>query len=136
MPTTTLDDLGKLVLRLALGILLLLHGIAKLRYGVEWLGGPLKAHGLPAFVAYGAYAGEVLAPILIIIGLYARVGALLAIIHMLFAFGLMHMGELFSLSKTGGWTLELQGFYLFMSLALLLMGAGRLSLGGANGRWN
>ncbi len=136
MPNTTLHDLGKLVLRLTLGILLLLHGIAKLRYGVEWLGGPLKAHGLPAVLSYGAYAGEVLAPILIIIGLYTRVGALLAIFNMLFAFGLMHMGELFSLTKSGGWALELQGFFLFTSLALLLMGAGRMSLGGAHGRWN
>jgi putative oxidoreductase len=78
----------------------------------------------------------VLAPILIIIGLYTRVGALLAIFNMLFAFGLMHMGELFSLTKSGGWALELQGFFLFTSLALLLMGAGRMSLGGAHGRWN
>ena len=30
----TLDDIGKLVLRLALGILILLHGIAKLMNGI------------------------------------------------------------------------------------------------------
>lgn len=136
MPINTLDDLGKLVLRLALGIMLLLHGVAKLRYGVDWLEGPLKMHGLPAFVSYGVYLGEVLAPILMILGLFTRIGALLAIISMLFAFGLMHMGDLFALAKTGGWALELQGFYLFMSLVVLLLGAGRFSLGGANGRFN
>lgn len=136
MPNSTLDDLGKLVLRLTLGILLLLHGIAKLRYGVDWLEGPLKASGLPAFVSYGVYAGEVLAPILIILGLFSRIGALLAVVSMLFAIGLMHMDHLWSLTKTGGWAIELQGFFLLMSVVLLLQGAGRFSLGGANGRWN
>ncbi|HMN20174.1 MAG TPA: DoxX family protein [Ottowia sp.] len=136
MPNSTADDLGKLVLRLTLGILLLLHGIAKLRYGVDWLEGPLKARGLPAFVSYGVYAGEVLAPVLIILGLFSRVGALLAIVSMLFAIGLMHMDHLWAIGKTGGWELELQGFYLLMSVVLLLQGAGRFSLGGVSGRWN
>lgn len=27
------DDIGKLILRLTLGVLMLLHGIAKMRYG-------------------------------------------------------------------------------------------------------
>lgn len=136
MSSATADDLGKLVLRLTLGVLLLLHGIAKLRYGVDWLEGPLKARGLPAFVSYGVYAGEVLAPILIILGLFSRIGALLAIVSMLFAIGLMHMDHLWSLTKTGGWAIELQGFFLLMSVVLLLQGAGRFSLGGVNGRWN
>jgi len=136
MPNSTGDDLGKLVLRLTLGILLLLHGIAKLRYGVDWLAGPLAAKGLPAAVSYGVYVGEVLAPVLLILGLFARLGALIALVNMLFAFGLMHMDQLFEITNTGGWALELQGFFLFTSLAVLLMGAGRFSLGGKNGRWN
>lgn len=136
MPNSTGDDLGKLVLRLTLGILLLLHGIAKLRYGVDWLAGPLAAKGLPAVVSYGAYVGEVLAPVLLILGLFARLGALIALVNMLFAFGLMHMEHLTEITNTGGWALELQGFFLFTSLAVLLMGAGRFSLGGRNGRWN
>lgn len=136
MPNSTGDDLGKLVLRLTLGILLLLHGIAKLRYGVDWLAGPLAAKGLPALVSYGVYVGEVLAPVLLILGLFARLGALIALVNMLFAFGLMHMDHLMEISNTGGWALELQGFFLFTSLAVLLMGAGRFSLGGRNGRWN
>lgn len=46
-------DLGKLILRLTLGLLLLLHGIAKLENGVGWISGSLQGYGLPGFLAYG-----------------------------------------------------------------------------------
>lgn len=135
MSSTVLDDLGKLVLRLTLGILLLLHGLAKLN-GVGGIGNMLAANGLPSFLAYGVYLGEILAPVLLILGVYTRLGGLLALANMLFAIGLVHMGELFALGRSGGWALELQGFFLFSSLAVVLLGAGSHSLGGRNGRWN
>jgi putative oxidoreductase len=46
------------------------------------------------------------------------------------------MSRLPKLNQFGGWALELEGMYLFTALAIALMGAGRLSLGGANGRFN
>ena len=70
-------DLGKLVLRLALGLLILLHGIAKLRGGLDQITGLVESHGLPGFVAYGALVGEVLAPLLVLAGFYARIGGAL-----------------------------------------------------------
>ncbi len=42
------DDIGKLVLRLTLGGLILLHGISKVKNGVEGIAGMLQAQGLPA----------------------------------------------------------------------------------------
>jgi putative oxidoreductase len=136
MSSTSTDDLGKLVLRLALGILILLHGLGKLDGGVGWLVGMLQSQGLPGFLAYCVYIGEVLAPILLILGLWTRVGGLLVVINMLFAFGLVHMADLFVIGKSGGWALELQGMYLFGGIAIMLLGAGAYSLGGRNGRWN
>jgi putative oxidoreductase len=136
MSSTSTDDLGKLVLRLALGILILLHGLGKLDGGVGWLVGMLQSKGLPGFLAYCVYIGEVLAPILLILGLWTRVGGLLVVINMLFAFGLVHMADLFVIGKSGGWALELQGMYLFGGIAVMLLGAGAYSLGGRNGRWN
>ncbi|MFZ3041301.1 MAG: DoxX family protein [Thiobacillus sp.] len=65
-----LNDLGKLVLRPTLGILILLHGFFKLRHGVDPIQGMVTGMGMPAFVAYGVYAGEVLGPLLLIIGFY------------------------------------------------------------------
>lgn len=124
------ENTGKLILRLVLGILILLHGIAKLKGGVSGLSGAVTAAGLPAFVIYGVYVGEVLAPILVLLGWYSRIGAGLIAINMLFAFVLVHHGELFTLSKTGGWALELQGMYLFTAIAVALLGPGRFSLNG------
>ena len=43
------DDAGKLVLRLSVGVLMLLHGIHKLLHGVDGIGGMLAGMGLPAF---------------------------------------------------------------------------------------
>lgn len=136
MSSTATDDLGKLILRLALGILVLLHGLGKLDGGVGWITGMLQSNGLPGFIAYGVYIGEILAPALIILGLWTRLGGLIITINMLFVLGLVHMNDLFVLGKSGGWALELQGMFLFGSIAVILLGAGAYSLGGRNGRWN
>lgn len=129
-------DLGKLVLRVVLGVLILLHGISKLIHGPGYIIGVVEGAGLPSFLAYGAYVGEVLAPILLLIGWWTRVGALIVAINMLVAIGLVHMGQLAMLADTGGWALELQGMFFGTALAIMLLGAGRYSLGGSNGRWN
>ncbi|MFC4276459.1 DoxX family protein [Achromobacter aloeverae] len=130
------DDAGKLILRLVLGILILLHGISKMTHGVGFIVNLVQQHGLPSFVGYLVYIGEVIAPILVIVGLFARLGGLIIAINMLFAFGLVHSSQLFQINSQGGWQLELQGMYLAASLAVALFGAGRFSLGGANGRYN
>lgn len=123
-------DLGRLALRVALGALILLHGIAKLRGGIDFVEHSVAAAGLPSFLAYGVYVGEVLAPLAVISGWYARVGAALIAVNMLFAFGLVHRGDLFVLNGQGGWALELQGMFFAVALALVLLGPGRYSLNG------
>lgn len=130
------DDLGKLVLRVSVGLLMLLHGIAKVQGGVGGISGMLAGHGLPGFLAYGVYLGEVVGPVLVIIGLFTRVGAMLMVGNMLVAVALAHMDELFSMGQMGGWALETQGLFLFGSVAIALLGAGRLSVGGVHGRYN
>ncbi|MCL1635277.1 DoxX family protein [Luteimonas sp. SX5] len=122
------QDLGKLVLRVVLGALILLHGIAKIRSGLGPIEGMLQAHGLPHYLAYGALVGEVLAPLLLILGWYARIGAALVLVNMVFAFALAHMGQVTQLNDQGGWALELQGMFLASSLALLLLGPGKYSV--------
>jgi putative oxidoreductase len=136
LPPTSGEDAGKLVLRVALGVLILLHGIAKLVGGPGGIMGMLAKAGLPPALGYGVYVGEVIAPLLLIAGLYTRAAALIVVINMLFAVGLAHMGQLAQLNSQGGWQLELQGMYFFGALAVALLGAGRYSLGGRYGRWN
>lgn len=122
------DDAGKLILRLTLGILMLLHGIAKISGGVDGLEKVVAGAGLPSVLAYGVYVGEVLAPLLVIFGFFARFGAAIIVVNMVFAIFLAHRADLFLLTRSGGWALELQGFFLFTALALVFMGPGRLGI--------
>lgn len=130
------DDIGKLVLRLSLGILMLMHGLHKLMYGISGISAMVQANGWPAWLSYGVFVGEIIAPVLIIIGLLTRASALVVVINMIVAVYLAHSHQLFHLTKTGGWLLELQGLYLFGALAIALLGAGRFSVGGLQGRLN
>jgi putative oxidoreductase len=125
-----LDDIGKLVLRVTVGGLLLLHGINKLLNGIDGIEAAVVAHGMPAFVGYGVFIGEIVAPVLVIVGLFARIGAGLMVVNMLVAVALMHLPDLAAINQQGGYQLELQAFYLFGSLAVALLGAGRMSVGG------
>ena len=124
------DDVGKLLLRLTVGGLMLFHGISKLGDGgsLGWIGGQLSSLGLPSFLAYGVYVGEVLAPLLVIVGFYCRIGAGLMAVNMLFAIGLAHSAEVFLINDHGGYALELQMFYLLGALAIAFMGSGSLAL--------
>ena len=129
-------DTGKLLLRLVLGVLILLHGIAKVMNGPDAILGMVGQTGLPPAVGYLVYVGEVLAPILVIVGFLTRPAALVIAINMMVAVYLAHLSMLLQLNKQGGWALELQGMYLFVAFAIAMLGAGRFSVGGAAGRWN
>ncbi len=124
------DALGKLVLRLSVGLLMILHGYAKINNpgSLDWISGQLSGVGLPSILAYSVYIGEIVAPLMIIAGVYCRWGALIMVVNMLFAIGLAHSGQLFSMTSSGGWAVELQGLYLFAGLALMFLGSGRLAV--------
>lgn len=119
------DDLGKLVLRLTLGILMLFHGYEKIVNGVSGIETLLIKVGWPGWVAYGVYIGEIIAALLVIPGYYSRIGGLIIVINMIFAIALAHPSQLFAIGRSGGWALELQGFYLLSGLVVALIGPGR-----------
>jgi putative oxidoreductase len=126
--TRTNSDLGRLLLRITLGVCILLHGIAKLQGGIDGIAQGVTAIGLPGFVAYGVYIGEIVAPLLLILGFYSRIGAALIAVNMVFAIAIAHRAEVFRLGEQGGWALELQGMYLMTAIALALMGPGRFGI--------
>jgi putative oxidoreductase len=121
-------DIGLLILRLSLGVLMILHGISKLVYGPGFIENIVLSSGLPSFVAYGVYVGEVIAPIFIILGYGTRIAAAIFAFNMLVAVGLVHASGIFSLNETGGWILELQGLYFFGALVLVFTGGGKYAL--------
>lgn len=124
------DDIGKLVLRLTLGVLMLLHGIDKVLNpaSIGGIGNMLAARGLPEFLAYGVIVGELLAPLLMILGIFTRLAGVVTVGNMIFAIVLAHSHQLLMLTKNGGWQLELQGFYLLSGLALAFLGSGRIAV--------
>lgn len=127
MNPNTQADLGKLILRIALGVLILLHGVAKLKGGVSGIVGMVEAQGLPGWLGYGVLIGEVLAPVMVLIGAYARIGGIIVAINMLVAIWLAHMGQLSQFNEQGGWALELQGMFLAGALGVALLGPGSYS---------
>jgi putative oxidoreductase len=130
------DDFGKLVLRATLAILLLCHGVSKLMNGIDPIVGMAAKAGLPSGFAFLVYIGEVIAPLMILFGIWARLGAVIVAINMIVAVAMAHLSQIFTMSKTGGWALELQGFYFFTAVAVALLGAGSYSMGGRSGKWN
>lgn len=130
MNSPVLDDVGKLIFRVGFGVLFLMHGVHKVMHGIDGIEGMVVGAGLPAFLAYGVYVGEVLAPLLIIVGWHARIGAILTAITMVFALHLAHAHQFMELTAQGGWQLELQGMFMLASIGIALSGPGRFSLNG------
>lgn len=122
------SDLGKLLLRVSIGGLMVFHGISKLYHGHDFIKGMLTSKNLPEYLWLGVPLGEVFAPICMLLGVFTRISSLLVAFTMLMTFYLVHGMEGFSLSQTGGLKVELNLFYLLTSLALFFLGSGKYSV--------
>jgi putative oxidoreductase len=122
------ENLAKLFLRLSIGGLMLPHGIAKLSSGTAGIANMLEQFGLPGFIAYGAIVGEVLAPVLMIIGVKTRASALLIAGTMVMSVVLAYRDRLLTLNEYGGWIVELNMLFLFGSMAIYFLGAGKYAV--------
>jgi len=130
-------DLGLLVLRLALAVILLFHGVAKLQHGVAWIQQPLAALGLPGALAYGAYLAEIVAPVLLIAGASTRLASAVIAIDLTMAIVLVLRPRLLTVNPMGGgWAIELEALIVAVALALCLMGGGRYRIGSGSGAWS
>ena len=118
-------DIAKLLLRLSVGGMMFLHGIHKVIHGIDGIKKMIVGAGLPEFFAFGVYVGELFMPLLIILGLYARVASLILAFNMLVAIYLAYGSAFIKLSDKGGPNAELALFYLFASLAIFLLGSGK-----------
>jgi len=131
------EDFGKLLLRIALGLILLFHGYFKLVHGVEWIRGPLGEHGLPGFLAYGAYLGEIVAPLMVLLGYRTRIAAPVIAIDMLAAIFLVMQSQMTHIREAGGgWGIELEMILLLGSLALFFLGGGKYGVTGGKHAWD
>lgn len=121
-------NVGILLIRITISSLMLLHGITKLDAEVGGIVGLVTSKGLPGFLAYGAIAGEVIAPLMILIGFRTRLAAVVYALNCVAAILLAHCADLVSLKEYGGWAAELLGLYLFSSVALYFTGSGRYAV--------
>ncbi|MET1260687.1 DoxX family protein [Flagellimonas sp. DF-77] len=124
----TKTDLGLLALRVLVAGLLIFHGIGNLLNGYAFIKSMMAQSGLPEFMAYGAFLGEIVAPVFMILGYKVRLASLLVAGTMLVAIFTTHLGDVFSLNQFGGWAIELQAFYLFGALVVFLVGAGNYAI--------
>jgi len=122
------ENIGKLILRLMVGGMMLFHGIDKALHGIKSIKGLLQSQGVPEMLAYGVYVGEILAPIFLIIGWKSRVWAGVIVFNMAVAIYLTKLGSLLSLGSQGAWAVELPMFYLFSALAIVLLGSGKYAI--------
>ncbi len=122
------EHIGKLVLRVMVGGMMLFHGIDKALNGIDFIKGTIKSQGLPEMLAYGVYMGEILAPIFLILGWKSRFWAGVIVFNMAAAIYLTKMGAWFKLGSHGSWALELPMFYLLGALAIVLLGSGKYAV--------
>ena len=121
------EDTGKLVLRLTIGGLLFMHGLAKVRDN-SFVQNEVLDAGLPAFVAYGVFVGEIVAPLLLIIGVFTHTAALLVVTDMLFALALVHPPDFGTVTPTGAWGIETPLMFLLGAATIALIGPGRFAV--------
>ena len=81
------------LLRLSVAGMMLFHGISKVLHGIGGIEARVVSHGLPAWLAYGVYVGEVLAPLLLIANVWVQGAAIVMAVNMLFAIFLAHAGD-------------------------------------------
>jgi putative oxidoreductase len=127
------NSIGKLILRINIGGLMLFHGIHKLVHGTDEVGRILSNVGLPVFFSFGVLVGEVIAPIMLLLGYKVRIGAFLVAFNMMMAILIVHSSEIFAISGMGGWMIELNALYLLGALSIMFLGSGRFSFSRGQG---
>src|SRR5262245_66166871 len=122
------EDVGKLLLRALVAGLMTFHGVDKIVHGPGHVMQDLAEHGMPVALGYGVYLGEVVAPILILLGAWTRLAALVYAGSIAFATLQVHGADFLALEPTAAWASELWVFYLVAPVVVALPGPGRHAL--------
>ena len=140
------EDMGKLILRVTVGALIVFHGLA-LATGDTGIPNRLVAWGLPAQLMWLGFIAEFFGGLMMILGVYARLGGLLVGVFMCMALFMSHVGlmgsqnHLFMVANNPAgnhwdhYFLETQMFYLLGAFAVFFLGAGKYGLN-KGGDWN
>jgi putative oxidoreductase len=116
-----------LLLRLVMGAAFVLHGWPKIQNPFGWMAELGLGHINPFLQAVAAFA-EVAGGIGLILGLLTPIAAFLLFCQMIGALVLVHFPQGDPFVRVGGSSYELPLLYLVLSLLLMLLGPGKLSL--------
>lgn len=114
-------DIALVIIRIALGSVFIVHGWAKVA-DLAGTAGFFTSIGLPAYLAYVVAFIELIGGIMIVLGVYARIAAILVAAVMVGAIVSLKWAKGFS----GGW--EFDFVLLLNALALIVAGSGCFSL--------
>ena len=122
----SLQPVGLLVLRIALGIIFIFHGYPKLAHlrGANQMQGFFVEHGLPGYFVYIAGVIETFGGSLLLIGLFTRAAALLLAMEMCVAIWKVHIAHGYLAVNDYQFPLTLAA----ACFALATIGAGTISL--------
>jgi putative oxidoreductase len=130
-------SIGLLALRVVVGAALMLHGWPKIQNPMQWMGANdtfrvqwMDAEfTIPGILQACAAVAEFVGGGALIIGLFTRLFALMLVINMAVAAGMVHIlkGDPF-VGKPGEPSWELAAVYFACALLFLLAGPGKLSL--------
>jgi putative oxidoreductase len=126
---------GVLIVRVAIGLPMLIYGISKVINGIDFISQLLIEKGLPPILSYGVYVGEVVAPVMLILGFRARIAAFLFAFNCLTALLLTQTSSILKLNDYGGWAVELLAIYMLVAASLVFTGSGKFSLSTVS-RWD
>lgn len=131
----TKQQTGLFLLRVSIAFTMLIYGISKLTFGIDYIKDLVSQFGLPTFISYGVFIGEILAPILIIIGFRTKLAGLVFAVNCFVAITMDRLPDVFSLNEHGGWAIGLIFIYMMFGLALFFTGAGKYALSTQN-KWD
>lgn len=102
-----------------------LYGVHKLFDGYSGVTRNVVKEGWPEWMAHGVLVGELIAPLMILVGWYSRIGGILVAGTMLVSLYLAHGWDSFDLNKHGGLDSDLNMLFLAGSLAIAFVGPGK-----------
>jgi len=116
-----------LVVRLALGLMFLAHGLTKLFiFTPAGTAAFFQSVGFPGFLAYPVMAFEIIGGVMLVLGIYTRWVAAAAVVQ-LFAASTVHFANGWSFTNAnGGW--EYPIYLAITALVVALLGDGRFAI--------
>ena len=134
MTDKDLNDYAALLLRVAMGIMFLLHGavLKVMTYTAAGTAQYFESIGYPGFVGYHVIAGEIVGGLMLIAGFKVRQVAL-AFVPLMLGAAQQHVTNGWLFSAPGG-GFEFPVFWAVALVAQALLGAGAYALDNANER--